>query len=160
MGNEEVMSNRTLCFWQCQSSAVGRSASSRGPNSDPQAVVFTLAIRLLVRYMGRVVGKGFGIVQVLWQEMCKLTQRCSGNLIWLLIGRWYYSIKNSPEGNKVWKFERGTEQELMDRICAYVVDPLDFLRYRRFLDWLNNNHIFRKESAKLESVKRRSESVT
>jgi len=79
MDNEEVISNRTLCFWQYHISAVGRSASSRRPNSDPRAAVFTLAIRMLVNYMGRVVEKGFGVVQVLWQEMYKLTQCFSGN---------------------------------------------------------------------------------
>jgi hypothetical protein len=48
----------------------------------------------------------------------------------------------------------------MDRICVQVDDPLGFLKYGQFLDWLNNYHIFRKETAKLESVKRKSESVT
>ena len=101
MDNEEVISNRILCFWY-QNSTLGWSASSRDANSDPQAVVSTLAIIVLVRSMGRVVAKWFGIVQVLWQEMYKVTQ-CSGYLIWLLMGRWYYSVRTGPERSKVWK---------------------------------------------------------
>jgi len=66
MDNNEVIYNRTLCFWQYQNSAVCRSASSRRPNSDPRAAVFTPVIRVLVSYMGRVVEKSFGVIQTLW----------------------------------------------------------------------------------------------
>jgi len=39
---------------------------------------------------GRVVENGFGIAQVAY----------TGNLVWLLMRRWYYSIKTGLQGNK------------------------------------------------------------